>query len=222
MRVQGPGHPAGHWLRLVEADRPFAPGFSPEPGGTAEIELDVNVGSNASNALIVVGRGNADKSHAVGRLGVALNDDQDLDVALGGAATVSLDAGLGSGTSRFTGQGGFGTGEPTTRTLYLLGDRASADNTLIGGQGGDLLRGAAGDDVVRGAGGSDSLSDTTTTCCGDSGGGSDLLAGGSGNDGVSAEDYISDNIDGGAGFDRARIDRGLDRVQRVEDTSRGF
>jgi hypothetical protein len=222
VRVQGAGHPAGHWLRLVEANRPFAPGFTPEPGGTPEIELDVDLGSNTSNALIVVGRGSADKSYAVGRLGLALNGDEDLDVSLGGAATVSLDAGLGLGASRFTGQGGFGTGEPTGRRLVLLGDRSSADNTLIGGQAGDLLRGGGGDDVMRGVGGSDSLIDTTTSCCGDSGGGSDVLAGGAGDDAISAEDFISDLVDGGPGFDRARIDRGLDRVQRVEDTSRGF
>jgi RTX calcium-binding nonapeptide repeat (4 copies) len=222
VRVQGAGHPAGHWLRLVEADRPFAPGFSPEPGGIAEIELDVNLGSNPSNALIVVSRGSADKSYAVGRLGVALNADADLDIALGRAATVSLDAGLGAGVSRFTGQGGFGTGEPANRTLYLLGDRSSADNTLVRGQAGDYLAGGGGDEVLRGMGGNDSLVDTTTSCCGQAGGGSDLLAGGAGNDTISAEDLISDVIDGGAGFDRARIDVGLDRIERVEDTRRGF
>jgi hypothetical protein len=57
VRVQGVGHPAGRWLRLVEADRSFGPGFTTEPGGVTEIELDVNLGSNASNALIVVGPG---------------------------------------------------------------------------------------------------------------------------------------------------------------------
>jgi hypothetical protein len=222
VRVQGSGHPAGHWLRLVEADRPFAPGFGPEPGGVAEIELDVNLGSNASNALIVVGRGSADKRYAVGRLGLALNGDDDLDVALGGSATVSLDAGLGAGLSSFTGQGGFGTGEPSTRTLYLLGDRSSADNMLVGGQGGDYLAGGGGDEVLRGMGGNDSLVDTTTSCCGQAGGGSDLLSGGAGDDSIAAEDLIRDTVDGGAGFDRARIDVGLDRVQRVEDTRRPF
>ena len=39
---------------------------------------------------------------------------------------------------------------------------------------------------------------------------------------TSAEDVISDSIDGGPGFERARIDSGLDRVQRVEDTGRGL
>jgi hypothetical protein len=71
-------------------------------------------------------------------------------------------------------------------------------------------------------GGDDSLVDTTTSCCGHAGGGSDLLAGCAGNDTVSADDLISDVVDGGAGFDRARIDVGLDRIERVEDTRRGF
>jgi RTX calcium-binding nonapeptide repeat (4 copies) len=201
VRAQGAGHPAGRWLRLVEADRSFAPGFSAEPGDVAEIELDVNLGSNPSNALIVVGRGSADKTYAVGRLGVALDGDDDLDVALGGAATVSLDAGLGAGVSRLTGQGGFGTGEPASRALYLLGDRSSADNTLIGGQAGDYLAGGGGDDVMRGMGGNDSLVDTTASCCGQAGGGSDMLFGGAGNDSIAAENFTRHTVDGGAGFD---------------------
>jgi hypothetical protein len=43
-----------------------------------------------------------------------------------------------------------------------------------------------------------------------------------GNDSIAAEDLTRDTVDGGAGFDHARIDVGLDRVQRVEDTRRGF
>jgi hypothetical protein len=81
-------------------------------------------------------------------------------------------------------QAGFGTGEPTSRRLYLLRDRPSADDTLVGGR---------------------------------AGGGNDLLAG---NDSISAEDLIEDIVDGGAGSELARIDVGLDRVQRVEDTRR--
>jgi Ca2+-binding RTX toxin-like protein len=92
---------------------------------------------------------------------------------------------------------GFGTCQPTGRTLYLLGDRSSADNTLIGGQAGDYLQAGGGDDVVRGMGGNDSLIHTATSCCGQAGRGSNVLAGGGGDDGISAEDFVSDLIDRG-------------------------
>jgi hypothetical protein len=48
-------------------------------------------------------------------------------------------------------QAGFGTCEPTSRRLYLLRDRPSADDTLVGGRAGggnDLLAGSAGNDSI--------------------------------------------------------------------------
>jgi RTX calcium-binding nonapeptide repeat (4 copies) len=217
VRTQPHDDPARHWLRLVEEHRPFAPGATPEPGGMAEIELDVDLGTHPESALIVHGRGDAAKSYAVGSLGVALNADDDLDVALAGSATVSLDAGLGSGTSRFTGQGGFGTGAPTSRTLYLSGARSSGDNTIVGGQGDDHLGAGGGNDTVRGAGGDDDLVDTTVGCCGGAaGGGRDVLDGGPGDDGISAYDYLADQVDGGPGTDLAQVDPRLDVVRNVE------
>ena len=72
-------------------------------------------------------------------------------------------------------------------------------NRLIGGGGGDYIAGGAGDDTLEGGDGDDILIGEA---------GIDRLLGGNGNDTLWARDgSVFDTVDGGAGYDRAQIDR---------------
>jgi Ca2+-binding RTX toxin-like protein len=111
--------------------------------------------------------------------------------------------------------------------------------TITGTAGNDTLNGTTGDDVICGLGGNDTINgrggddrilggagnDTLLGGPGDDeidgGSGTDGLTGGPGNDRLLALDGFADTLDGGAGSDRARTDRGLDsRVVRVEGVRR--
>jgi len=80
-------------------------------------------------------------------------------------------------------------------------------DTLVATRAADVICGFAGDDGELGLRGNDVI---------EGGPGKDLLDGGSGNDLILARDGHKDIVRGGAGFDRARIDRGLDQVSGVE------
>ena len=86
-------------------------------------------------------------------------------------------------------------------------------NDTINGRGGDdRILGGAGNDVLLGGAGNDEI---------DGGSSADRLVGGPGNDRLLALDGFADTLDGGAGFDRARADRGIDSpVLRVEGVRR--
>jgi RTX calcium-binding nonapeptide repeat (4 copies)/WD40-like Beta Propeller Repeat len=73
--------------------------------------------------------------------------------------------------------------------------------------GRDIIRAGPGDDVVLGGAGNDVIY---------GGSGSDWLFGSAGNDLIMARDGNPDIVNGGPGRDRARIDRGLDRLFDVE------
>jgi Ca2+-binding RTX toxin-like protein len=78
---------------------------------------------------------------------------------------------------------------------------------LYGNRGNDRLIGGGGQDSMWGKGGNDRLI---------GGRGQDDLLGGRGPDLLLAREGRQDRVNGGFGFDQARIDSGLDRVRRVE------
>lgn len=78
---------------------------------------------------------------------------------------------------------------------------------LKGGAGNDTIGGGNGDDVLRGGLGSDRLQ-------GDSG--RDVLLGNEGNDWLWTRDGTHDHANGGAGYDRYRVDGTLDKKTSVE------
>ena len=87
----------------------------------------------------------------------------------------------------------------------LMGD--AQDNFLWGGGGADKLFGRAGADRLWGRAWDDLLV---------GGGGSDRLHGNDGDDRLRARDGVRDFVAGGAGADKARVDRGLDVIRSIE------
>ena len=105
---------------------------------------------------------------------------------------------------------------PNARGLqgnHVLG--SDAGETLVGTRGRDVICGRGGADRITGLGGNDVLlgGDGNDRIVG--GLGRDVLAGGAGRDELLARDGSPDRVNGGAGSDRARVDRS-DRVALVE------
>lgn len=81
------------------------------------------------------------------------------------------------------------------------------NDRLLGGPGRDQLDGGPGSDTLLGEGGDDWLIGME---------GRDVHRGGPGADYVWARDGLADIVDGGAGRDRARVDRTLDTLLGIE------
>ena len=107
-------------------------------------------------------------------------------------------------------------------------------DVLVGTSGPDVICGLGGDDLISGLGGADTLQGGDGKDILDGGPGGDTLDGGAdadtieggpgpdtflagpGNDVMRAWDGRRDVVNGGAGTDRAWLDRGLDRAISVE------
>jgi Ca2+-binding RTX toxin-like protein len=123
-----------------------------------------------------------------------------------------LDGGAGNDTLRANGAFAFmigGRGNDIMRGSGSEDDiRGGPGRDRLGGGGGpDYMDGGPGADVMQGSTGRDSLF---------GGPGRDLVRGGRGNDRFFLRDGRRDTANGGGGFDRARIDNGLDRVRLIE------
>jgi len=102
-------------------------------------------------------------------------------------------------------------------TLQWVGDRGEQDNVqpdfeiVLCGSGHDRVTGSSANIANRivGGAGNDIL---------DGGGGADVLEGGDGDDVFFARDSVADQLFGGNGNDRAKIDAGLDSMNSVEST----
>jgi Ca2+-binding RTX toxin-like protein len=77
---------------------------------------------------------------------------------------------------------------------------------IHGRDGNDTLRGCGGNDLIRAGGGADVVL---------GGSRNDTLWGEAGNDTLYARDGRRDALHGGTGHDRARIDRGVDRITSI-------
>jgi Ca2+-binding RTX toxin-like protein len=115
-------------------------------------------------------------------------------------------AGAGRGNDDVTGGPGPGRG--------LCG--VDGHDRIFGGFGNDILRGRAGNDRIDGGPGRDLASGDrgNDTLRGDRG--RDTLKGRVGNDILLARDGQVDRVGGGTGYDRARIDLGLDTRSSIE------
>ena len=121
------------------------------------------------------------------------------DSVLGGSGDDKLDG--GTGDDRLFGE----SGDDVLNGL-------SGKDMLAGGSGKDRLSGGSGADRLFGERGNDRL------VAGDSGG--SRLDGGVGNDRLDAVNGRRDTVRCGSGFDRAVVDKRLDRVSRCERVTR--
>ncbi len=189
---------------MIEEPRLFAPGFSPEPGSTSEIEFTVKETGGILFAVVLRdGDGVAD-TYAVGAGGVNVNTDDpvdDVDVALAGTFFTNFALEGGAGNDRFSALGGEGTGAAVTRDVRMNG--GAGNDSLVGGGGGDSFDGGPGDDLIDGRGGDDDIS------YGDSTRGVviDLAAAGPQDGGSLGRDTLT-SIEGASGSDFADVLRG--------------
>ena len=141
-----------------------------------------------------------------------LGGDPGVDVVAGGPGADLLSG--GSGADRLEGAAGNDRlgGDEGIDTLLA----GSGHDTLFGGAGDDRLEGADGDDRIFGGAGVDQLGGGGGADVLSGGSGADRLDGGAGADSLNARDGRRDVVLGGPGRDRARVDRGLDRVLGVE------
>lgn len=125
------------------------------------------------------------------------------DVLSGGPDDDRLDG--GPGNDRIGGDAGGDTLLAGAGADALFG--GAGDDRLAAGEGNDRLAGDAGADVLSGGAGAGVLT---------GGAGADRLDRGAGADLLNARDGRRDLVIGGPGRDRARVDRGFDRVVGVE------
>ncbi|WP_338082866.1 calcium-binding protein [Francisella hispaniensis] len=126
------------------------------------------------------------------------------DTLHGGSGNDLLDGGEGDDTLR--GDSGNDTllGGADDDKLY----GGSGNDRLDGGEGNDTLRGDSGNDTLLGGEGNDNLVDTDGSNVLDGGAGDDwvqgegTLRGGSGSDGLWADEYSTNTLEGGQGDDR--------------------
>jgi Ca2+-binding RTX toxin-like protein len=215
---------------IVPATGPFAPGFTPDPGGLAAIEFTVAF-TLPGSSLEVAGTPGNDRL-TVGSNGLDVDNDKDVDVQVFGEGTRWIVDG-GDGNDVLSAQGGHGTGDALTTPVTFTG--GAGDDRLTGGRGDDILLGGTGSDVLQGRSGNDQLAaldlaptpgedaDARDSLDGGNGNdeliggpGIDLLNGGLGDDLLRDADGTPDFLRGGMGRDTAWIDAGLDRVGGVE------
>jgi hypothetical protein len=171
-------------LVYIDGVSRFAPGASAmgEDGGTAEIEIHVNLNDEPDSLLAVATDGRGGRIR-FGFSGINTNAGDgevqpDVDVFL---HRVSHVIGFGSdGPDTLDATGGAGTGNAVTDDIALLGGGGA--NDITGGDGADTLVGGPGNDHLSGRGGNDQLLGLA---------GADILESGSGDD----------SVDGGAGAD---------------------
>lgn len=205
----------------------FAPGATPDPDGSPEIELRVDLGGGADLLRLFATRG-PDRI-TVGSEAINLDRDTAPNIALEGTGSVVVFA-LG-GNDVVSGRGGAGTGAEAGMFVGVFGgggdDRLAGGargDALIGGAGADVVVGRAGQDVLSGKGGPDVLAGLGGADFLIGGGGPDRMRGGPGNDqlnGVAGDDRLRggpgrDDLDGGRGVDGCRGGSGTGRVASCE------
>jgi Ca2+-binding RTX toxin-like protein len=201
---RGPGR-----VVIDETGGMFAPGATLEPTGLGEIEFQI-----VDVPEVTVYGTTAPNTIAIGGRGIALNNDSDTDIVLSSYRPRLVIHG-GPNSDVLTGQGGYGTGSPTTNDLSLLGNDGvygSSDgaDSISGGSGNDYLVGLDGDDTINGFGGDDQI---------DGGNGNDLLSGGDGNDSFAegTPGNGADVMSGGDGLDRVSYSESYNPVSVTLD-----
>ena len=189
----------------------FGPGAASE-SNLPEIEIATALG-DSTDRVIVYGTEGPDH-FAAGQNGFATSGDGDLDVTFSPSA-FKLEVHLLGGDDYFNGRGESGAGLHFLGPIVITGGdgnesllRGSSDpDSIDGGAGNDELRGQEANDTLNGGPGDDILAgggDDDTLI---GGLGIDTFLGSDGADSVFAHDDERDiSINGGPGFDTARVD----------------
>ncbi len=224
--------------QLVGYDSPFVPvrtfldgGSGPDvflTGGSRDV---VDYSSRTNPVTVTVGDGLANDGEVgegdrVGpQLGVRGGDGAD-DISNPGGGRLDAGGGAGSDTLTALGRGGDLKGGPGDDVLVDMVGSKHGFVGMDGGTGNDELIGGAGFDQASGKDGADTIfggerRDALFGGPGDDritgGPGRDLLRGNAGDDTLYARDGLRDYGSGGSGFDRARIDQGLDALHNIEE-----
>jgi Ca2+-binding RTX toxin-like protein len=136
------------------------------------------------------------------------------DVVYTGAGTDTVDADATGCFRDGSGPGGADRIYGQSGTDFL--DGCGGNDTVYGGLGYDILWGTGGSDRLFGIDQGDTIVGGFGNDTIGGGRGEDDLRGQEGNDTFYARDRQADRIVGWTGFDRARIDRGLDRRSSIE------
>jgi Ca2+-binding RTX toxin-like protein len=205
----------------------LAPGVGRERTRVREIEVRISVTPGVNQIppemelpliLSYLGTARGDRE-TVGANGLDLNGDGDLDVTTTVHPFDELWLFGLAGNDRLGGGGSAATGAAALVPMWLRG--GSGDDHLRGGAANDVLdesaaAGGSGHDALIGGDGDDSLSGGAQNDRLSGGTGEDELVGGRGSDAFFARDGYADSLAGGAGFDEARIDVGVDITSGIE------
>ncbi len=144
----------GTYLAINTGTGGFAPGLTPEPGSSSEIEFRVDFAGGSVDGLEISSGVSGSASFRSGTFGINLNASEavgDVDVTelTGATAPAGLDAVTLSGSSdpdQLVASGGSGTGSPATvpHRLFGFGD----PDQLFGGAAPDEFFGDSGDDSI--------------------------------------------------------------------------
>jgi hypothetical protein len=195
----------------------LAPGPTAEATGISEIEADFDL----PGAELGVAGSNGGDRYRLGftsdELGLNLDGDDDLDIALRGVTFFDLYG--RDGSDSIDGRRTRLTHLPRRDIRVFLNGQAGDDRLIAGGKrdqlsggpGADVLEGGKAAAVLQGDAGPDRLVAAP---------GSQLLLGGRGDDRIDADNGHRDDIDCGAGNDTAIVDRregplGLEGCERV-------
>lgn len=119
---------------------------------TAGSGVHVDLGATGADGLKLQGSVNAD-SFVLGTLGVAVNSDNWVDVAIANGANLKVVVSTGAGNDKVSGAGGQGTGAAYPYPLDIYG--GAGNDTLTGGAAADLIFGGDGDDLITASPGGD-------------------------------------------------------------------
>ncbi len=171
IHVEAVGTPLEISIDLSNGD--FAPGLTPDPGDSPEIEFTMNLPAGTPTLRVVGGAG--DDHIAYGTGGINLNaaeDPGDADVTFTGTPAVVLEGNAGDDLLSVAGSDG--TGASTLGTL----EGGDGSDVHLGGTGGSTFDGGPGTDTVDYAAGTQlTFASLTTGIVNHGGGGVDELLG---------------------------------------------
>ncbi len=194
------GSAGGVNVTLDLSGGPFEPGKTPDPDGTSEIEISLNV-PGSSNVLIVGAPG--DDHLVLGGGGANLNAAEtpgDVDVVIAGTPAVTMQG--NAGIDMLSVAGGAGTGAPSSATVA----GGPNDDRLLGGLGDSALDGGDGVDGVDYGAATQVVADLASGMATHMGGAQDQLAnvenltGSPGADQIAGNDQVN-ALGGGDGDD---------------------